>query len=122
MEYETKYYIKDHRGVTHLLKEGDFIKGYDYNKRDLGQYRIYKMEAPSRGLADEEEILGHLYVLEIADEPTFYTQGHYNLQYTTIVHGKDHIDWFLAEHTLVSQKELVKFGLATHSMDFIIGD
>jgi len=110
---DIKIYITNHRGIAYPLKEGDFIK------KDGELNNIYRMEKPEVGMGGEVELLGQWFTIQDSE---IIKYGHYDFMiYTHCNYLGEKMAYLLARHTLVSQKELVKFGLATNTMDFIFG-
>ena len=112
---DIQFFIKDKTGRVRPLVKGDYIK------KDGELDRIYKMENPSYGITGEEEILGQWSQLQENGEVNHY--GHLEFKLWTSCNYKGNDKHYLFDdHTLVSQKELVKFGLTSNSVDFIVGD
>ena len=111
---DIKVYIKNNRGVIVPLNEGDYFKE-DKCRKSI----IYQMKLDV-ALNGEIEILGNHIELNKGEvnrcgwlDFSCFRQCDYLNQKTS------HL---LKGYTLVSPKELIRFGLATNSIDFIFGE
>ena len=115
-EPDIQFFIKDKTGRVRRLVKGDYIKK-DGNTTD-----IYRMDNPSYGMTGEDEILGHWTTINNENNEVHHYGCHEFRIWAHCSYLGNDKHYLFPEHTLVSHKELVKFGLATQFVDFIIGE
>ena len=115
-EPDIQIFIKDKTGKVRQLVKGDYIK------RDGDTKDIYRMDNPTYGMTGEDEILGHWTTINNENKEVHHYGCHDFMIWTHCNYLGNDKHYLLPDHTLVTLKEMVKFGMATQSMDFIFGD